>query len=107
VDTAATTEPDTEKALQTACDFAVWQTTLFVQLDDGRLGIRSQLSGGGTESVRSLQGMPALDSAATLPTATDVNVELAVEWLSWDLDLILLIDMGFVDLAAAIGAGIR
>jgi hypothetical protein len=41
-----------------------------------------------------------------LPTTTDVNVELAVDRLPWDLDLILLIDVGFVDLAAAVGASI-
>jgi hypothetical protein len=54
VDTAAATEPDTEKTFQAARDFAVRQAALFVQLDDGRLGIRSQLGGGSTESVRSL-----------------------------------------------------
>jgi hypothetical protein len=42
MDAAAATEADTEKALQAACDFAVRQATLFVQLDDGRLCIRSQ-----------------------------------------------------------------
>ena len=50
--------------------------------------------------------MAALDSAAALPTVADVDVELAVDRLSWDLDLILLIDMGFVDLAAAVRASI-
>ena len=54
MDAAAATETDTKQALQAACDFAVRQATLFVEFDDGGLGIRSQLSGGGTESVGSL-----------------------------------------------------
>jgi hypothetical protein len=41
--------------------------------------------------------MAALDSAVALPTTADVDVELAMDWLSWDLDLILLIDMGWLD----------
>jgi hypothetical protein len=51
--------------------------------------------------------MPTLDSAVAPPTTADVDIELAVDRLSWDLDLILLIDVGFVDLAAAVRAGIR
>src|SRR5690242_21112892 len=51
---AAATEPDTEKALQAASDFAVRQTTLLVEFDDSGLGIRSQLGGSGAESVGGL-----------------------------------------------------
>jgi hypothetical protein len=51
--------------------------------------------------------MTALDAAATLPTAPDVDVELAVDWLSWDLDLILLIDVSRLNRTSAVGAGIR
>ena len=40
------------------------------------------------------------------PTTADVDVKLAVDRLSWDLDLILLIDMGWLDRTTAIGAGI-
>jgi hypothetical protein len=51
--------------------------------------------------------MAALDSAVALLTTADMDVELAVDWLSWDLDLILLIDVGLFDRATTIGAGIR
>ena len=48
-----------------------------------------------------------MDAAVALLTAADVDVELSVDRLSWDLDLILLIDVRFLDGATAIGAGIR
>ena len=51
--------------------------------------------------------MAALDSAATLLTTADVDVELAADWLSWNLNLILLIDMGWLDWTPAVGAGIQ
>jgi hypothetical protein len=104
MDAAAATEVDTEKTLQAACDFAVRQATLFVQLDDGRLGIRSQLGGSGTQSIRSLQGMASLNAAAALTALADVNVELPVNGLARNLHLELLGDMGFVEWAATIGA---
>src|SRR5262249_9809412 len=85
----------------------VRQATLFVQLYDGRLGIRSQLRGGGTESVRSLQGMASLNSTVAVTAVTDMNVELAVEGFTWDLHLELLSDVCFVEWAATIGASVR
>jgi hypothetical protein len=42
----------------------------------------------------------------TLPTTADVDVELAVDRLTWDLDLILVIDMGWLDRTPTVGAGI-
>lgn len=49
--------------------------------------------------------MPALNASLALPTTADVDMELAVDRLSWDLDLILLIDMRWFDLTSAVGAG--
>src|SRR5262249_11781538 len=49
----------------------------------------------------------ALNASVTLPTTADVDVKLAVDWLSWDLDLILLIDLGLFDRSTTIGAGTR
>jgi hypothetical protein len=106
VDAASATEPDTEHAFQAACELAGRQATLFVQLDDGRLGIRSQLSGG-TQSVRSLQGMASLNAAATPTALAKVDVELPVNGLAWNLDLELLSDVGFVKGTATLWAGIR
>jgi hypothetical protein len=50
--------------------------------------------------------MAASDAAAALLTAADMDVELAVDWPAWDLDLVLLIDVRFLDWTAAVGAGI-
>jgi hypothetical protein len=50
--------------------------------------------------------MAALDSAAALLTTADVDIELPVDRLSWDFDLILLIDMRWLDRPPAVGASI-
>ncbi len=50
--------------------------------------------------------MAPLNAAVTLTTPTDVDVELAVDGLAQDLDLELLGDAGFVEWAAAVGAGV-
>lgn len=47
-----------------------------------------------------------MDAAVALLTTADVDVELAVDRLSRDLDLILLIDVSLFDRATPIGAGI-
>jgi hypothetical protein len=49
--------------------------------------------------------MAALKRAAALTALANVDIELAMDRLAWDLDLELLSDMGFVEGAAAIGAG--
>jgi hypothetical protein len=107
MDAAAATEPDTKEALQAACDFAVRQATLFVQLYDGRLGIRPQLGCGGTQSVRSLQGMASLNPPVALTALADVDLELPMDGLTRNLDLELLSDLGFVKGTATLRAGIR
>jgi hypothetical protein len=53
-----------------------------------------------------LQQTPALNAPVAPPTTADVNVELAVDRLSWDLDLILLSDMGWLDRTPAVRADI-
>ena len=50
--------------------------------------------------------MTTLNAPAALPTTADVDVKLAVDRLSRNLDLILLIDMGWLDWTPTIGAGI-
>ena len=50
--------------------------------------------------------MAAPDPAAALPTTADVDVKLAVDRLSRNLDLILLINMGWLDWTPTIRAGI-
>ena len=97
----------TEQALQAAADLAVRQAALFVEFDDGGLSIGSQLSGRGAEGVGGLQAMASLHAAMALTALTDMNVELAMDRLAWDLHLELLGDMGFVEEAAAVGADVR
>jgi hypothetical protein len=50
--------------------------------------------------------MASLNAAAALTALPDVNVELPVDGLARDLELELLGDVGFVQVAAAIGAGV-
>jgi hypothetical protein len=50
--------------------------------------------------------MAALDSEVALLTTADVDVELAADCLSWNLNLILLIDVSWLDRTTAVGAGI-
>jgi hypothetical protein len=107
VDTAAATEPNTEKVFQAASDFAVRHAGLLIEFDNGGLGIRSQLRRSGTEGIGRLQGMASLNAALTLTALTDMNVELAMDRLAWDLDLELLGDIGFVEEATAVGTAFR
>jgi hypothetical protein len=102
VDAAATAEPDSKQALQAARDFAVRQAALFVEFDDGGLSIWSQLSGRSAEGIGGLQRMAALNSAAALTALADMDVELAVNGLAWNLHLKLLSDVGFVEGSAAV-----
>jgi len=48
-----------------------------------------------------------LHPATALTAQADVDVELPVNWFARDLDLVLLGDVGFVQRATAIGAGVR
>src|SRR5262245_16145267 len=81
------------------------QPGLLIEIDDGSLSVRPQLRRGGSQGVGGLQRVPALNAPATLPAATDVDVEPAVDRPARDLDLVLLIDAGLLDGATAIGAG--
>jgi hypothetical protein len=51
--------------------------------------------------------MASLNSAAALTALADVDVELAVDGLAWDLHLKLLGDVGFVEESAAVRADAR
>src|SRR5689334_13347967 len=50
--------------------------------------------------------MAPLNAAVALPAMPDVDVELPVDGLARDLDLELLGDAGFIEGAAAVGAGV-
>jgi hypothetical protein len=51
--------------------------------------------------------MASLNATSALTALTDMNVELAMDRLAWDLDLELLGDMGFIEEAAAVGTAFR
>jgi hypothetical protein len=82
------------------------QAALLVQFDDGGLGVRSQLGGGGDAGIGRLQGMAPLNPTVAPTTRADVDVELAVNGPARDLDLELLGDVGLVEGAAAVGADV-
>src|SRR2546430_1507596 len=48
--------------------------------------------------------MPTLHAASALPTAADVNIELAINRPTRNLDLVLLCDVRLVPRPAAVGA---
>ena len=50
--------------------------------------------------------MPALHTAAAALAAADMNVELAVNRPTGNLDLVLMVDVGLRDEAATVGAGV-
>ena len=50
--------------------------------------------------------MPALNAPGTTAAAADMDVELAVNRLAGDLDLVLLLDIGFLDGTATVRADI-
>ena len=103
---AAAAQADAEQALEDPTDFAVGQARLFVEIDNGRLGIGSELGGGGSQGIGRLQRMSALHAAVAVPAAADVHVELAVNGLARNLDLILLVDVGLLHGAATVRAGL-
>src|SRR5262249_24241448 len=62
------------------------------------------LGRGGAEGIGRLQGMAALNPTVALTALPDVDIELAVNGFTRNLDLKLLGDVGFVQGAAAVGA---
>ena len=64
------------------------------------------MGGGGTESVRSLQGMASLNPAVASTTVANVDVKLAVNGLARNLHLELQSDVGFIEWTATIRADV-
>jgi hypothetical protein len=93
--------------LKDAADLAMRHAGLLVEFNDRGLGIGAELSCGGAKRVRGLQRMSALHATPALLTAADVNVELAVNGPTRNLDLVLLVDMRLVDVAAAFRTSVR
>src|SRR5437867_1121040 len=83
------------------------QAGVLVEIDNCRLGIGAKLRGRGPEGIGGLQRMPSLQAALTTVAPADVDIELAMDGLAWDLDLILLLNVGFLDGTAAIRTALR
>jgi hypothetical protein len=93
-----------EQTLQGAAHLAVGEAGLLVQLDHGGLGIGAELGRGSSQGVGRLQRVAALDASPAAAAVADVDVELAVDRPPRDLDLVLSVDVGLLDGAAAVGA---
>jgi len=72
----------------------------------GGLGVGTDLTGGGSQGVGGLQGVPPLDALAAAVAAAHVDTELPDERLAGNLGLELIDDVGFDDVALAVGTGV-
>ena len=72
----------------------------------GGLSVGSDLTGRGTERVRSLQFVVALGGLAAFDATTQMHVELAVNRLAGNLGLELFANFGLDDVALAMRAGV-
>ena len=88
-------------------DLAVRKTGLLVEMHDGGLGVRSQLTGGRSNRVGGLQPMPWLNAFAATAAMADMNVESTKDGPARNLRLELLGLAILGDLPAAIGAMVR
>ena len=79
---------------------------MLVEIDHGRLRVGTKLAGSGTQSIGGLQWMSTLDRLAAARTDAEVNGELPHDGLAGNLGLVLVIDMGFVDVTATLRTGI-
>src|SRR5262249_8262509 len=105
VDAAAPTEPNAEEAFQAAGDLAVGEAALLVEFNDSSLGIGPELHSGGPKGIGRLQGMAPLNAALALAALAAVDVKSPVNGLPRKLGLELTGEVGFVEGAAAVGAG--
>src|SRR5262249_45928837 len=69
----------------------------------GRLRVGAELGRGRPQGVGGLERVPALEAPAAVRALADVDVEPAMSGPARDLDLVLLIDVGFLDRAATTG----
>src|SRR5207249_10616700 len=100
-------QADAEQLGQDGRDLGVRQTELLVEQDGGGLGLRSDLAGGGAGGVGSLQRMAAADGPVAALAAATVDVDLTAQRLAGQVDLELAVDMGWDEVAEAMGAAGR
>ena len=97
---------DAEEAVEDGGDFAVGQAGVLVEYDDGGLGIRSDLAGGGAAGVAGLERVTTVAGLATVAATATVDVELSDDRPARDIRLILVDDVAFVEAAATTGTAI-
>src|SRR5262249_28580733 len=98
-------QPDAEQGVEDAGDLAVGQAPFLVEHDHGGLGVGADLAGGGADRVAGLQRVPAPARPAAGAAAPAVDGEAAHDRVARDVGLELLVGMGLLDGAAAVGAG--
>jgi hypothetical protein len=79
---------------------------LLVEFNDGSLSIGSELGIGSPQCIGGLQRMPTLHAALAFLATANVNIELALNGPTWNLDLILLVGVRLRDVAAAVGTSV-
>lgn len=103
----AAAQGDAEQGLEVVGDFAVRESTVFIEIGDGGLGVGSDLAGGGARGITGLQAMPATHRFAAIFAAALVNDDFAANGLDGDFGLELFRDvLVFGDVAATIGTAI-
>jgi hypothetical protein len=85
----------------------VRHAALLVEFDNGGLSVGPKLGRGGTQGSGGLQWMPTLHTAVAAAARANVDVELAVNWSTWNLDLVLLVDVCLFDRPTAIRTNVR
>jgi len=106
--TGAACQVDAIGMLKSVGDLAIRHAAVLVEIGDGGLGIRTDLTGRGTDDIGSLLGMPATHASATTAALPLVDADFSANGLDGDLFLILQIDLVILgDVAATIGAALR
>ena len=80
---------------------------MLVEMNQGSLGVGTELAGGGAQGVGSLQGMAGLNAFAAVAAMADVNVEAAKDGPTRNLGLELLILAILRGRPVTIGAMVR
>ena len=95
-----------EQGVEDPGDLAVGQAAFLVEQDGGGLGIGADLASSGAGRVAGLQRVPASARPAARTAAAAVDVEAADDGPARDVGLELGVEVGLLDGAAAVGAGV-
>jgi hypothetical protein len=102
----AASDLDAEALVEEVGDLAVRQSGPLVEIDDGGLGVGTDLAGGGAGRVGGLQGMSAATGLAAASAFSAVDGEAATDRLARDFFLMDRVGVSLFDISAALGAGV-